>query len=125
MYRIAYPTPQLTQVGCDVFDVLLRHEEGFRYLASHECLRNLANALEIPEKYFTAEKLQYTLTGDYFILIGKLSEHHAAWRPEHGRWRTRGQKILNHFHFWSNIYGLCTPQQSASLAGGEEAPCVT
>lgn len=80
--RNSKPNQRYVRVGCSLMRTLLSSPEGIRYLAENKLLRQLAECLAQVDRLsgltsssplFAADRLQDTLSGGYFALLGTLS----------------------------------------------------
>ena len=76
------PNHRYVRTGCALFKTLLQNQEGIVYLSESKLLRQLAECLAQLDRrsgltstapLFSRERVQQTLTGGYFALLGALS----------------------------------------------------
>ena len=82
--RNTKPNQRYVRVGCSLMKTLLQTTEGTRYLAENKLLRQIAECLAQVDRlsgltsatpHFSRQRLNDTLTGGYFALLGAMSSH--------------------------------------------------
>lgn len=92
-YRFSALKPKGNQIyvraGCEIFENLLSHNEGIKYLSENKLLPQIAECLAQVDPYsgitaqdplFSAKNLQSTLSSYYFKFLGILSDNAEAIR---------------------------------------------
>jgi hypothetical protein len=97
------PNQRYVRIGCALFECLLLNPEGVKYLAEDKVIRQLAECLshldrmsgltsEVP--MFTESRMNETLTGGYFQLLGALTKD------------PRGLQILERWRIFNMFYHI-------------------
>ncbi|KND04740.1 uncharacterized protein SPPG_00443, partial [Spizellomyces punctatus DAOM BR117] len=91
------------RIGCELMKTLLATQEGVRYLAENRLLPEIAECLgqldpihtsQQSEPIFSKERMEKTLTGDYFTLLGIFTQS------------IEGIRLLERFRIFSLYYRL-------------------
>jgi hypothetical protein len=97
------PNQRYVRIGCALFQCLLVNIEGVRYLAEDKVIRQLAECLSHFDRMsgltsetpmFTESRMNETLTGGYFQLLGALTKE------------SRGLQILERWRIFNMFYHI-------------------
>ncbi|KIW08236.1 uncharacterized protein PV09_01164 [Verruconis gallopava] len=97
------PNQRYVRIGCSLFQCLLLNAEGVKYLAEDKVIRQLAECLSHFDRMsgltsetpmFTEHRMNETLTGGYFQLLGALTKD------------VRGLQILERWRIFNMFYHI-------------------
>jgi rapamycin-insensitive companion of mTOR len=97
------PNQRYVRIGCALFQCLLLNPEGVKYLAEDKVIRQLAECLSHFDRMsgltsetpmFTESRMNETLTGGYFQLLGALTKD------------ARGLQILERWRIFNMFYHI-------------------
>jgi hypothetical protein len=97
------PNQRYVRIGCALFECLLLNPEGVKYLAEDKVIRQLAECLSHLDRMsgltsempmFTESRMNETLTGGYFQLLGSLTKD------------VRGLQILERWRIFNMFYHI-------------------
>ena len=97
------PNQRYVRIGCALFQCLLLNTEGVRYLTEDKVIRQLAECLSHLDRMsgltsempmFTEHRMNETLTGGYFQLLGSLTKD------------ARGLQILERWRIFNMFYHI-------------------
>ncbi|RYP92240.1 hypothetical protein DL770_001659 [Monosporascus sp. CRB-9-2] len=105
-------TQKYVRVGCAFIHTLLQTAEGVRYLTDHKLLRQIAeclaqcdptSGLTAPDPMFSRDRLENTLCGGYFAMLGVLSSE------------PRGLQMLERWRIFNMVYHIVDLKQRPDL----------
>ena len=97
------PNQRYVRIGCSLFQCLLLNSEGVRYLTEDKVIRQLAECLSHLDRMsgltsempmFTENRMNETLTGGYFQLLGSLTKD------------AKGLQILERWRIFNMFYHI-------------------